>query len=168
MMTTKLFGCLKRKMTMIKRFEHLYTIYNNAFKYTPIIYSFYKGYRGQEKDILLSYLILPLVLSEESKNSLIHSKSNSNLYTFCRKKENLIGIPQMVKEYKYITNECIQYGCDRGMFDISDSLHLSALESPNKITFGESKESKAAQKFAHLVRTIDIPTIYRNLGVVEL
>ena len=143
---------------MIKRFEHLYTIYNNAFKYTPIIYSFYREYLGQEKDILLSYLILPLVLGKESKKTLINSKSNSNLYTFCRKKENLIGLPQMIKEYKSITNECIQYGCDRGLFEISASLQVSALESPHDFSFVESEEFKAAQKFAHIVKTTDIPT----------
>ena len=153
---------------MIKRFEHLYTIYNNAFKYTPIIYSFYREYLGQEKDILLSYLILPLVLGKESKKSLINSKSNSNLYTFCRKKENLIGLPQMIKEYKSITNECIQYGCDRGLFEISALLQVSALESPHDFSFDESEEFKAAQKFAHIVRTTDIPTIYRHLGVAKL
>lgn len=153
---------------MIKRFEHLYTIYNNAFKYTPIIHSFYKEYCGQDKDILLSYLILPLVLSEQSRESLIHSNSKSNLYTFCRKKENLIGLPQMIKEYKSITNECIQYGCDRGLFEISASLHVSALESTNNISFVESAEFKAAQKFAVLIKTTDIPTIYRYLGVAEL
>ena len=74
---------------MIKRFEYLYTIYNNAFKYTPIIYSFYKEYRGQDKDILLSYLILPLVLNEESKKSLIKSKPSSSIYTFLQKKRKL-------------------------------------------------------------------------------
>ena len=153
---------------MIKRFEYLYTIYNNAFKYTPIIYSFYKEYRGQDKDILLSYLILPLVLSEESKKSLIKSKPSSSIYTFCRKKENLIGLPQMVKEYKLITNECIQYGCDRGMFDISDSLHVSAIESFNSVSFEDSAEFKAAAKLANLIKTTDIPTIYRYLGVAEL
>jgi hypothetical protein len=43
--------------------ENLNILYNNPFILTPIIVKFYENYEGkQSRDMLLSYLILPLVL----------------------------------------------------------------------------------------------------------
>jgi|WetSurMetagenome_2_1015567.scaffolds.fasta_scaffold324010_2 hypothetical protein len=154
---------------MIKRFNSIYTIYNNTFTYMPIIYFFYKNYDGQDKDMLLSYLILPLILDENSKKSLLHSRSSSSLYTFCRKKENIYGLQERVTAYKELTNNCIQYGVDNKLFLISGTLRLlvKEIESDNNLII-QSDEPKAASKLCNIFKSIDIPTIYRNLGVVKL
>ena len=101
---------------MIKRIEYLYTLYNNIFAYTPLLHSFYEEYIGQDKDILLSYLILPLVLNETSRNKLVKLTARSSLFTFCKYEECIIGLPERIKQYKAVTNDCIQYGVDRGLF----------------------------------------------------
>lgn len=41
--------------------DHLYTLHRNAFALAPVIQSFYLNWEPMEKDILLSYLVLPLV-----------------------------------------------------------------------------------------------------------
>ncbi len=85
---------------MIKRIEYLYTLYNNIFAYTPLLHSFYEEYIGQDKDILLSYLILPLVLNETSRNKLVKLTARSSLFTFCKYEECIIGLPERIKQYR--------------------------------------------------------------------
>lgn len=154
---------------MIKRIEYLYTLYNNIFAYTPLLHSFYEEYIGQDKDILLSYLILPLVLNETSRNKLVKLTARSSLFTFCKYEECIIGLPERIKQYKAVTNDCIQYGVDSGLFTVSDSLHIEVFELEKTEKFiVDSDKIKAAKKIAMILKSYDIPTIYRNLGVAEL
>lgn len=154
---------------MIKRIEYLYTLYNNIFAYTPILHSFYQEYIGQDRDILLSYLILPLVLNETSRNQLAKLTVRSSLFTFCKYEECIIGLPERIKQYKAVTNDCIQYGVDSGLFTISDSLHIEVSKLENSENFiVDNDKIKASKKIAMILKSFDIPTIYRNLGVAEL
>ena len=154
---------------MIKRIEYLYTLYNNIFAYTPLLHSFYEEYIGQDKDVLLSYLILPLVLNETSRNKLVKLTARSSLFTFCKYEECIIGLPERIKQYKAVTNDCIQYGVDRGLFTVSDSLHIEVSKLENSENFiVDNDKIKAEKKIAMILKSFDIPTIYRNLGVAEL
>lgn len=154
---------------MIKRIEYLYTLYNNIFAYTPLLHSFYEEYIGQDKDILLSYLILPLVLNETSRNKLVKLTVRSSLFTFCKYEECIIGLPERIKQYKAVTNDCIQYGVDSGLFTVSDSLHIEVSKLENSENFiVDNDKIKASKKIAMILKSFDIPTIYRNLGVAEL
>lgn len=154
---------------MIKRIEYLYTLYNNIFAYTPLLHSFYEEYIGQDKDVLLSYLILPLALNETSRNKLVKLTARSSLFTFCKYEECIIGLPERIKQYKAVTNDCIQYGVDRGLFTVSDSLHIEVSKLENSENFiVDNDKIKAAKKIAMILKSFDIPTIYRNLGVAEL
>lgn len=157
---------------MIKRIEHLYKLYNNLFEYLPIIYSFYKEYIGKEKDILLSYLILPLTLNEDSRTKLLNTNVRSSLFTFCKESNHLIGLSDKVKQYEQITNDCIQYGIDNGVFQISEDLQITVnnqfdMKNPHLIKVNTNK-TKAAEKLSYILKSYDIPTVYRYLGVVEL
>ena len=139
------------------------------FAYTPLLYSFYEKYTGQDKDILLSYLILPLVLNETSRNKLVNLTTRSSLFTFCKYEECIVGLPKRIKQYKAVTNDCIQYGIDSELFTISDSLHIEVSKLENSKNFiVDNDKIKAAKKLAMILKSFDIPTIYRNLGVAEL
>jgi hypothetical protein len=81
---------------MIKSIKHIHKIFNNPFLFTPLFVNFYKNYSGQNKDILLSYLILPLVLHNETRIWLQNARSNSSLTSFGRNRENYYGLPERV------------------------------------------------------------------------
>ena len=157
---------------MIKRIENLYTLYNNVFEHIPIIYAFYNEYNGIDNDILLSYLILPLVLNEASRKKLLHSNSRSSIFTFCKDSGTFSGLSDMVKLYESITNDCIQYGIDNLVFSITEEMKVIINKETDTESFGllnnQNDKIRAAEKFAALIKCYDIPTIYRNLGVVEL
>ncbi len=153
---------------MSKVVEHTHCIYNNPFIFTPLIIAFYKNYRGKEKDVLLSYLILPLVLYEFSRKSLKNANVTSSLRTFKRKNENLYGLPQRVESYKEKTNKCLQYAIDNKLIKIDNNLTVDVLD-PKIICEPSLKDAfKAASNIFKVLRDLDVVAIYRLLGVNKL
>ena len=148
--------------------DSLYIVHNNAFLLSPLLKEFYINYHGQDKDILLSYLVLPLVLHENTKITLKKSNVTSSLQTFGRNNDNYFGLPERVSEYKDITNKCLQYLIENGHIKINDKLSVEV--SPKALGCDPSiKESKKSSKnLVKILRDYDIVTIYRLLGIKKL
>ena len=51
---------------MSKYADSVYKINNNIFVFTPLFVAFYKNLKPNPKNLLLSYLVLPLVLHKTS------------------------------------------------------------------------------------------------------
>ena len=153
---------------MSKVVNNIYKIYNNPFVFTPLIIEFFRVSESKPKDILLSYLILPLVLYEESRKSLVFAKTTSSLITFSRKKENFFGLAERVSQYKDITNLCIQYAIDNKIIKINSELTVEVLiENYNEVK-SLKKELKASSKLHKIFRDLDVVAIYKLLGVKNL
>lgn len=153
---------------MIKIVKHTHKIHNNPFILTPLLIAFYKNYIGHEKDILLSYLILPLVLHEDTRITLKNSKKTSSILTFGRKKENLFGLPQRISNYKDITNKCLQYAIDSKMIIITNNLQIKIVDQNINCEPSLKDAFKAAANIVNIVKNLDVVAIYRLLGVKEL
>lgn len=153
---------------MIKSIKHVHKVYNNPFLLTPLILSFYKNYSGQPKDILLSYLILPLILHDSSRVWLKSATTRSSLTTFGRNRENYYGLPERIEEYKNITNKCIQYAIDKKVIIINNEMQVSLLQSEIEIPTFLGDSVKAAENIYKIFKNLDIASIYRSLGVKQL
>lgn len=153
---------------MSKAINHIYKLYNNPFIFTPVIIGFYNKYHSQDKDLLLAYLILPLVLHDETKNWLKKARSSSSLSSFGRKKENYYGLPYRLAEYKHLTNQCLQYAQDNKFISIQEDLSVKILNSELHC-LGQLKDSlKASENFVKVIKNLDVIAIYRLLGVKSL
>jgi Family of unknown function (DUF6521) len=169
---------------MSKIIEHLYTLYNNPFFLSPIIVRFYEKYEGkQNKDILLSYLILPIVLYEESSKTLYTKRNDRSLKSYLnydrkgnveksileiKKNTKLFGLPDRVQEYKDLTNLCLQYAFDRGCLKVNEDLSISFIkydfEQDNTlVTF-----LLASENMARMLKQEKLIDIYRKLGLKNL
>ena len=153
---------------MIKSIKHIHKIYNNPFLLTPLILSFYKNYTGQPKDILLSYLILPLILHDSSRAWLKSATTRSSLTTFGRNRENYYGLPERIEEYKNITNKCIQYAIDKKAIDVNSEMQVSMLQSKIESPSFLGDSVKAAENIHKIFKDLNIASIYRSLGVKQL
>ena len=153
---------------MSKILEHTHRIYNNSFVFTPLIIEFYKGYKGQDKDILLAYLILPLVLHEETMQWLSKAKTTSSLHSFGRIKENYFGLPQRIVEYKNITNKCLQNAIDNKRIAIDEDLRVNIIDSSNIDVPLSEKSLKASANIVKIIKDLGVVPIYRLLGVKKL
>jgi hypothetical protein len=160
---------------MSKAIQHLNILYNNPFLLTPIIVKFYEKYEGkQDKDMLLSYLILPLVLYEGSK--LILKNKKKGLRTFINytkkneinKNDKLFGLPVRVEDYKELTNLCLQHAFDTGSLQLNRGLSITFLKNNFKVDNSSVVYLKAAENLALLLKKEKITHIYMRLGIKKI
>lgn len=170
---------------MSKTIDHLYRLYNNPFFLTPILIEFYKAYQGkQSKDILLSYIVLPIVLYEDSKLILLRKNKDRTIRTFInyhkkedktkfqkeiKKNEKLFGLPERVEEFKEMTNLCLQYAFDRGCLklneeDLSISYIKNDFEKDNTLV----EFLTVAENLSIMFKKEKITHIYMKLGIKKL
>lgn len=153
---------------MSKVVENIHKIYNNPFVLTPLIVKFYEKYQGQDNDILFSYLILPLVLHVETRDWLKRANIKSSLHSFGKKRENLYSLPQRIKEYKNLTNLCMQHAIDNKILSIGESLKVEVI-NPEQLCVETLKTSlKASENIVKIIKDFDTVAVYRLLGVKSL
>jgi len=158
---------------MNKYIESLSKVHNNVFVLTPLFIAFYKNVEPKPNNILLSYLVLPLVLYKVSQNKIRRSNARSNIYTFLNSKEkskraNVYGLPERVQEYKNITNQCLQYAIDNNWLQINEDLSVNVLEEQNNKSNNLEVAFKASQKLYNIFKDLEVIEIYRLLGVKKL
>lgn len=153
---------------MIKSINHIHKIYNNPFLLTPLILNFYKNYRGQSKDILLSYLILPLVLHDDTRKWLQKARANSSLSTFGKNRTNYFGLPERIKEFKHTTNQCLQYAIDNRIISVSSEMQVNVLQPTIECVDFLTDAFKASENIIKIFKDMDVVFIYRALGVKKL
>ena len=102
---------------MSKYVDSVYKFNNNIFVLAPIFVAFYQNLKPNPKNLLLSYLVLPLVLYKTSQEKIKNTNNRSSIFSFLdskdkRKRANVYGLPERVQEYKEITNQCILYAIE--------------------------------------------------------
>lgn len=158
---------------MSKYVDSIYKINNNIFVLAPLFVSFYQNLKPTSKNLLLSYLVLPLILYKTSQKKIKNSNKTSSVFTFLNskdktKRENVYGLPKRVQEYKEITNQCILYAIDNGWLKLNDDLSVSVLKDQKNNTENLDDAFKASSKLCNIFQELDSVAIYRQLGVKEL
>ena len=89
--------------------EKLFVLHNNPFLFVDIFTEFYAAIGPQKNSLLLSYLVLPLVLPEQSRAVLCKDRGRTRLPTFAAKPERLYGLQGRIETYRAITNVTLQH-----------------------------------------------------------
>jgi hypothetical protein len=153
---------------MSNAIESYAIIHNNPFILTPLFEVFYDSVPRKPKNILLSYLVLPLVLYPASRKFLANANARSSIRTMSKEHERFYGFPDRVEEYKALTNLCIQHAIDVGTLKIEEDLSLRVLGNRLDTSLCPITSAKAAKKLGNLFTPYEIPAIYRSLGVKKL
>lgn len=158
---------------MNKFIDSVYKIHNNPFVFTSLIVAFYENLEQKQKNILLAYLVLPLVLNERSKQTLQTVRTTSNIHTFIdskdkSKRENVFGLPERIKNYREITNQCIQHAIDNQWIKVNDDLSIEFLKKVENKVENLNLSFKASTNLHKIFKDLDVVNIYRLLGVKEL
>lgn len=143
-------------------------IHNNPFILAPLLELFYAALPKRPKNILLSYLVLPLVLFPPSQSFLAGARANSSIRTMVKGRERLYGLCERVEEYKALTNLCIQHAVDSGSIAIEEDLSVLTIIPRLDASLCPRASAKAASKLGILFAPYEIQTIYRSLGVKAL
>lgn len=154
--------------------KNISIIYNNPFIFPPIFVEFYSSISQKEKNILLSYLVLPLTLYHPSQKAIKNSQagSRSTIYSvFSERKteERVFGLEERIKSYKSLTNNSLQYAISSGMLILNEDLSVS-VKNPKLANkkLCQKDSLTAARKLGLLFAQYDIPTCYGILGVKEI
>lgn len=153
---------------MSKIVEYTHVIYNNPFVLTQLILSFYKNYKGEHNDILLSYLIFPLTLHAQSCENIKGATSRSRIVKLTDDKDSIAGLPERVAEYENLTNMCLQYAIDNKLIEIVDMRVKVKAYSAIRTSPDLKKSIKAASKLSNIFGTLDVVSIYKLLGIKQL
>ena len=158
---------------MSKYVDSIYKINNNIFVLTPIFVVFYQNLKPSPKNLLLSYLVLPLVLYKTSQEKIKKTTIRSSIFTFLDsknkdKRANIYGLPKRVQEYKEITNKCILYAIENKWLKLEKDLSEVVLEEQINTITSLTDAYKASSKLCNVFKDLDVISIYRQLGVKEL
>lgn len=147
--------------------DHLYTLHRTPFALAPVIQSFYQHWEPVEKDILLSYLILPIVTYKPMHAFLNRARRDSSIRTMASDAERLIGLAMRVEEFKPITNAAMLILTAENSLEITPELSVRSLHKPQSINSDKSL-LKYSQKLAMVLSGENVVSIYRMLGVKSL
>lgn len=147
--------------------DHLYTLHRTPFALAPLIQSFYQDWEPMEKDVLLSYLILPLVTYKPMHKFLNRARRDSSVRTMASDAERVIGLAMRVEEFKPITNAALLILAAEKSLEITPDLSVRALQKPQS---GNADKSllKYSQKLAMVLTGENVVSIYRMLGLKSL
>ncbi|QUJ68861.1 hypothetical protein KDD30_07195 [Photobacterium sp. GJ3] len=148
--------------------DYLGTLNRNPYIFGPLFECFYFHLKEKEKNLLLSYLVLPLILTPKTMGKLKYANKNSTLHTLFSDRELLSGLQERVEDYKKSTNSCLFLTFK---FD-SLRLHDNFLVSFNEYNIDSSAlhkdQMRATKNLAILLNDYQVVDCFRILGIKEL
>ena len=150
-----------------KAADHIYTLHRNPFALAPIIQNFYLNWAPIEKDILLSYLILPLVTFQPMHQFLKRARRDSSVRTMTSDASRLIGLAMRVEEFKPITNSALLILKSEKRLKIMDDLSVHAVQELQAVNSNQDL-LRYGQKLAMVLSGESVVTTYRMLGLKSL
>jgi len=147
--------------------DHLYTLHRTPFAMAPVIQSFYQHWDPVEKDVLLSYLILPLVTYKPMHAFLHRARRDSSLRTMASDSERLIGLALRVEEFKPITNASLLILAAEKSLEITPELSVLSVRKPQSVNSDKSL-LRYSEKLAMVLSGENVVSIYRMLGLKSL
>lgn len=153
---------------MSKFVDNIFLIHNNVFSLTPIIISFYKNYTSREKDILIAYFILPIVLNPIAIEEIKSVDRNSNITRLVANKKIMAGFQNRFKQFQQITNDCLQYALDCKYIEINENLSIKVTN--RDILYTDKSFNDAINLASKLPKifTQDIINTYYTFGIKGL
>lgn len=147
--------------------DYLYTLHRTPFALAPVVHSFYRNWEPVEKDILLSYLILPIVTYTPMQIFLKHARRNSSVRTMASNSNRLIGLAMRVEEFKPITNAALLILAAEKRLEITSELSVRSSKKPHTIN-SDKVLMRYSQKLAMVLSDENVVSIYRMLGLKSL
>jgi len=136
-----------------------------------VILEFYRHYESkQEKELLLSYLILPFTLYETSCQALQTTTSKRSIRSFIKEANRLYGLQSRIQEFKTLTNQCLQLAIDEGYIKIKPGLIVEITQSGRTVEKNNTIEKHilASANLAKMLKGGELVSIFRQLGIKEL
>lgn len=158
----------ERIVPKVNAIQHYVALTRSPLLLSPIIESFFQEIRPSGKNLLMGYLVLPIVLYPPSRDFLRNANARSSVRSFCADRGRLAGLPRRVAELRTTTSLAMQNAIDCNRLILHSDLSLEYAEQQRNAGLGMPNEIKAAKRLASIFEPYDVPTIYRLMGVTNL
>lgn len=149
--------------------ESIHTIYNNPFILTPVLLTFYKNYVGQKNDLLLAYLVFPIVLEQEHVQKIKQINTKTSLNRFTKDEAFISGFYDRLEAYRGITNLCLQYAIDSNYILVDKNLSVKVITDDVLFIDPLLKDAhELSNKLFKVFKKINVVNIYQSFGIKEL
>ena len=153
---------------MSKFIENISTLQNNTFALTPLLVSFYKNLKPTDKNILLAYFVLPLVLNKEFLEKIQKITTASNLSRITKNKDIMAGFEERFCFYKEQTNKCMQYAIDCKYIEVNNNLAVTVINDSNMFTDSRLEKSLVLSSQLYKIFTKNVINTYYAFGIKAL
>ncbi len=153
---------------MSNALDYISTLYFTPYKTGPLLAYFYKQLDPSSKNILLSYLVLPLILTPDSRIKLKHSNIRSNLVTFSSEKQVLFGLQDKVIEFKERTNKCLLLLIENKTIILNEDLSVNFNDHQLESSATPKDYIRASKNLGILLNKYNVVDCYRMLGLQKL
>lgn len=148
--------------------DHIITLTRSPIILAPILHAFYSHLPATRNNILLSYLVLPFIIHQNTSDYLFKLSGRSTLRTMCSKQERLAGVDKRIETLKPVTNAAIIGLVKSGHLVIDGDLSVVPTRKTMLCPEGLERQLVAAQKLAGLFEHAEAPSIYQLLGITQL
>lgn len=153
---------------MSRFIENISTLQNNTFILTPLLVSFYKNLKPTDKNILLAYFVLPLVLNNEFLEKIQIITTASNLSRITRDKDIMAGFEERFCFYKEQTNKCLQYAIDCKYIEVNNNLAVTVINDVKMLTDSRLEKSINLSSQLYKIFTKNVINTYYAFGIKAL
>lgn len=147
--------------------EHIFTLQRSPIALAPVIHQFFANSQPRDKDLLLSYLVLPMVLYPTTQEYLLKANKTSNLRTLCNDQARLVGLIHNTQQFKSLTHAALLVLQAEQAIEISNDMTVKSLRDVRAAN-ANVNQLKAALRLSTICAEADVVSIYRTLGFKSL
>ncbi len=152
---------------MANAIRQLGVLHHSPYLLAPLYQEFYAQLEKQPKNILLSYLLLPMLFHHETASKL-QRLSQSSLNTKFNDPLILKGLEKRVQDFKELTNTCMLILKEQNVVQIHSDLSVNFEAKSLPSEHCKKQQLTAAKNLATLMNPFLVKDCYRILGIKKL
>lgn len=137
----------------------------NIFTLAPAMLSYYETCQVKQDNILLMYLLFPVVLNNDWINKLPRVQSRSRLESWVKDNRlHIEGLNERMTTFQHLTETTMQYCIDMEYVRVDEVNNVTVISNPYKKGYFKD----AATRLTKLLGNSSPAKIYATLGIREL
>lgn len=138
----------------------------NSFNLAPAMLSYYECCQVERDNVLLLYLLFPIVLNSDWINGSPRVQQRSRLESWVREnKINVEGLPERINTFQHLSETTLQYCVDMDYVEVDAKNNVVLKNNPFK---QKDLFATSAERLMRLFGKNNPAKIYATLGIKEL
>lgn len=138
----------------------------NSFNLAPAMLSYYEHCQVQRDNILLLYLLFPVVLNRDWIMGSPRVQQRSRLESWVRdNKIHIEGLPERISTFQHLAETTLQYCVDMDYVEVNDKNNVVVKNNPFK---NKDRFATSAERLTKLIGNCTPAKVYATLGIKKL